>query len=244
VRFGQLEFPSAAKRVALRSRARTMAGRSRRPRLSSRSAREFFFARLRPHSDGTCTHSDARSIDRRSTSSRSLSKPRGIYFDPPRYGGSGHLGSASRHRRNAATAARSRRRHELAARPQRSHQIRGDRVTQFRQRESRCPRWLAHTSADTNAGLGTADEVRLNRRHKRAVLVADGSVRSRLGTLTERRKLQPRRGRHRDRRSRRQAAATAGRLPWLHSTDGGRPSGRSLRSRRRSRARRFGGGRG
>jgi hypothetical protein len=30
---------------------------------------------------------------------------------------------------------------------------------------------------------------------------------------------------------RRQAAATAGRLPWLHSTDGGRPGRRSLQSR-------------
>jgi hypothetical protein len=35
---------------------------------------------------------------------------------------------------------------------------------------------------------------------------------------------------------RRQAAAMAGRVPWLHSTDRGRPGGRSLRSRSRSRA--------
>jgi hypothetical protein len=34
--------------------------------------------------------------------------------------------------------------------------------------------------------------------------------------------------------NRRQAAAVAGRLPWLHSTDGGRPGGRSLRSRSRA----------
>jgi hypothetical protein len=42
--------------------------------------------------------------------------------------------------------------------------------------------------------------------------------------------------RHRPDCFRREAAATACRLPWLHSTDGSRRGGRSLRSRRRSRA--------